>query len=62
MVKNFQDGDIIVMTSDGMTNMVEESTIYDTVINNFENADKILIEKANEAGGIDNVTVVVIKN
>lgn len=62
MVKNFQDGDIIVMTSDGLTNMVEETTIYDVVTNNFENADKILIEKANEAGGVDNITVVIIKN
>ena len=50
MVKNFQDGDIIVMTSDGLTNMVEETNIYDIVINDFENADKVLIDKANEAG------------
>ena len=28
MVKNFQEGDIIVMTSDGLTNMVEETKIY----------------------------------
>lgn len=62
MVKNFQDGDIIVMTSDGLTNMVEENTIYDVVTNDFENAEKTLIEKANEAGGVDNITVVIIKN
>ncbi len=62
MVKNFQDGDIIVMTSDGLTNMVEDNTIYDVVTNDFENADKTLIKKANEAGGVDNITVVIIKN
>lgn len=62
MVKNFQTGDIIVMTSDGLTNMVEEKAIYEVVTNNIENSDKILIEMANEAGGVDNITVVIIKN
>lgn len=49
MVKNFQDEDIIVMTSDGLTNMVDETIIYDTIINDFENADKTLINMANDA-------------
>lgn len=62
MMKNFQAGDIIVMTSDGLTNMVEESSIYNTIINHFESADKLLIDMANEAGGVDNITVVIIKN
>ncbi len=62
MVKNFQEGDIIVMTSDGLTNMVEENKIYETVINNFENSDQLLVNMANDAGGIDNITVVIIKN
>ena len=62
MVKNFQEGDIIVMTSDGLTNMVEEQNIYNTIINDFENSDKLLIDMANEAGGIDNITIVIIKN
>ncbi len=62
MVKNFEVGDIIVMTSDGLTNMVEESKIYDVVTNNFDNSDKILVDMANDAGGFDNITVVIIKN
>lgn len=62
MVKNFQEGDIIVMTSDGLTNMVEEKAIYETIINNFEDSDKLLIDMANNAGGVDNITVVIIKN
>jgi len=62
MVKNFQAGDYIVMTSDGLTNMVEESKIYNVIINDFENSDKLLIDMANEAGGVDNITVVIIKN
>ena len=62
MVKNFQKGDIIVMTSDGLTNMVEENKIYETIINNFENSDEMLVDLANNAGGVDNITVVIIKN
>lgn len=50
------------MTSDGLTNMVEEQAIYNTITNDFENSDKILIDMANEAGGVDNITVVIIKN
>ena len=50
------------MTSDGLTNMVDEEKIYETIINDFENSDKLLIDMANEAGGIDNITVVIIKN
>ena len=62
MVKNFQKDDIIVMTSDGLTNMVDEDTIFNIITNDFENSDKLLIDMANEAGGIDNITVVIIKN
>lgn len=62
MVKNFEEGDIIVMTSDGLTNMVEEANIYETIINEFDNSDKLLIDMANNAGGVDNITVVIIKN
>ena len=60
MVKNFQEGDIIVMASDGLTNMVPEEKIYET--NHFDDCDKILVDMANEAGGVDNITVVIIKN
>ena len=62
MVKNFQEGDILVMTSDGLTNMVDDASIYDVVTNYFEKSEKILIDMANQAGGVDNITVVIIKN
>ena len=62
MVKNFQPEDIIVMTSDGLTNMVDDNKIFETVKNNFEASDEMLINMANDAGGIDNITVVIIKN
>ena len=62
MVKNFQPGDIIVMTSDGLTNMVDDNKIFETIKNNFETSNEILVNMANDAGGIDNITVVIIKN
>ena len=62
MVKNFQPEDIIVMTSDGLTNMVDDNKIFETVKNNFETSNEMLIDMANDAGGIDNITVVIIKN
>ncbi len=62
MVKNFQPEDIIVMTSDGLTNMVDDNKIFETIKNNFEASDEMLIDMANDAGGIDNITVVIIKN
>ena len=62
MVKNFQEGDIIVMTSDGLTNMVPEEKIYETITKHFDECDDMLIDMANEAGGVDNITIVIIKN
>ena len=60
--RNIEENDILMMCSDGLTNMVEESKIYETIINNFENSDEMLVDMANEAGGVDNITVVIIKN
>ncbi len=42
--------------------MVEESSIYNIITRDFENSDKLLVDMANNAGGIDNITVVIIKN
>ena len=62
MVKNFKEGDILVMASDGLTNMVSEEQIYETITKHFDDCDKRLVDMANEAGGVDNITVVIIKN
>ncbi len=42
--------------------MVEETSIYNIITNEFENSDRLLIEMANAAGGVDNITVVIVKN
>ena len=75
--KTFIKDDIILMTSDGLTNMVKEDEIHNIIKqskeeaklnseNSTENTTKIenvadkLIKQANENGGYDNITVVLI--
>lgn len=61
-VKGFLQDDIIVITSDGLTNMVSDEEIISIIKNDIEKASDELIKKANNAGGLDNITVVIISN
>ena len=54
-------GDIIEMNTDGLTNMVSIKEVQEIVTQESDNIVSDLIEKANAAGGIDNITVVIIK-
>ena len=60
--KGFLKGDKLVLTSDGLTNMVTNQEIYDIVTNDVENATTKLVELANNRGGYDNITVVIVYN
>ena len=62
LVRGFQKDDILVMCSDGLSNMVTQDDIFNIVTNNFEIAPKELVDLANKNGGIDNITVITIKN
>ena len=62
LVRGFQKDDILVMCSDGLSNMVTQDDIYNLVTNNFEIAPKELVDLANKNGGIDNITIITIKN
>ncbi len=62
MVKGFQKEDIMVICSDGLTNMVNIEDIQKIVKENFEIAPKELVDLANQNGGLDNITVITIKN
>lgn len=56
------DGDIIVLSSDGLSDKVSPDEILETVIaQQPERACKALINLAIERGGEDNITVIVIK-
>lgn len=61
-VKGFLKDDIIVITSDGLTNMVSDEIIYEIVTKDIEKASDELIKVANDAGGLDNITVVIVNN
>lgn len=60
-VKGFIKDDIILICSDGLTNMLQENEIYNIIKENYKEAPQKLIEKANENGGYDNITAIVIK-
>ena len=62
MIKGFLKDDILVICSDGLTNLVPQEEIFAEVKKNIEAAPKELIEKANNNGGYDNITVIVVKN
>lgn len=60
MVKGFLKGDILCMSSDGLTNMLKDEEIYNIIKDNPDVAAEELVKKANELGGYDNITVVII--
>ena len=61
-VKGFLRDDILLISSDGLTNMVKQEDIFKIAKGNIEKAPIRLVDLANENGGLDNITVVIIKN
>jgi len=62
MVKGFLKDDILIMGSDGLTNMVPQEEMFRLAKKDIEQAPKELVQIANNNGGYDNITVIVIKN
>ena len=59
-----REGDVYLLCSDGLTGMVPEDDILRLVTDNtadLEKACEELIKEANERGGLDNVTAILIK-
>jgi protein phosphatase len=57
-----RDGDIFLLCSDGLTTMVDDATILALIEENEEHigaAARALVSAANDAGGEDNITVVL---
>ncbi|WP_409305374.1 Stp1/IreP family PP2C-type Ser/Thr phosphatase [Peribacillus sp. SCS-155] len=59
----FEEGDMLMLCSDGLSNKVSEQEMYDIVTdhNNLEQKAGSLIELANEHGGEDNITLVLVQ-
>lgn len=58
-----QKGDMILMCTDGLTNMVEDDEIFRIVKSGRDIVEtaKELVEKANENGGKDNIGIVIVE-
>ncbi|HKL79649.1 MAG TPA: Stp1/IreP family PP2C-type Ser/Thr phosphatase [Mobilitalea sp.] len=61
---NLEEGDTVLMCSDGLTNMLEDETIEQIIKDKSDDLEKVaatLVKCANENGGKDNIAVVIIK-
>ncbi len=57
------EDDILLLCSDGLVNMVDEEKILSVITKaqNFDSLADILVKEAENAGGLDNITVVLVK-
>jgi protein phosphatase len=58
------EGDIFLLCSDGLTDMVEDDAILDTIErhrDDLDRATKSLVSAANQGGGEDNITVIAFR-
>jgi protein phosphatase len=61
---NVEKGDVLLLCSDGLTNMVDDKEIEKTIKNNIEDMKLVgesLVRQANEAGGKDNISVILVR-
>lgn len=58
-----QDGDVYLLCSDGLSKMLSDNEIREVLVEqeDLEGALYTLIEQANDRGGNDNVTIVIVK-
>lgn len=59
-----QTGDVLLLCSDGLTNMLEDeeiSNILNEHISDMKEAGELLVEQANKEGGKDNISVVLVR-
>jgi protein phosphatase len=58
-----QPGDVFVLCSDGLTGHVQDEEIFERLTHeqDLDRAAQGLVDAANQAGGLDNITVVLIR-
>ena len=62
VVWKLQKGDSYVLCSDGLSNMIEDHEIQEVVNeNDTEPAARKMVEMANQRGGDDNITAIVVE-
>lgn len=63
ITKGFLKEDILLICTDGLTNMIETKEIYNMIIENKKDvklASEKLVTEANKRGGYDNISVILI--
>ena len=60
-ITDINNDDIILICSDGLHTMVSDEEISAVLKSNFDDAAAKLIDKANEYGGKDNISVITVK-
>jgi len=65
LAQEIAPGDMILLCTDGLTSMLDESQILslllDEAVPSLDEKCDVLIEMANQAGGLDNITVIVVR-
>ena len=58
-----QEGDMVLLCSDGLTNMIDDGSIHQILTGGGSLKDRVeeLVETANRNGGKDNISVIVIE-
>jgi len=62
-VITIQEGDILLLCTDGLTDMLTDEEILSVILKHKEDIEKTaqaLVDKANEKGGKDNITIVLV--
>lgn len=60
---DLEEGDTVLMCSDGLTNMLEDEDIIN-IIKSYDDpqtAADVLVRTANQNGGIDNISIILVK-
>jgi len=60
----YQAGDVYLLCSDGLSDVVDDTTIEQTLTEHLHSLDEAaqkLVDVANEAGGPDNISVVLVR-
>ena len=59
---DLEEGDYILLCSDGLSNMLEDQSMYEIITGEGSLKEKaaLLIETANRQGGVDNIAVVLV--
>lgn len=61
--RQLEPGDTILLCSDGLWEMVRDPAIAEVVLNqpDLRQAGQVLVEQANQNGGADNITVILVR-